>query len=818
MRQRVVATSFWCLTLTCVACSQSSHNDTPSAGNASIAGNASAGTNSGGNGSSQAGSPGGGNASDGGASTAGTAGNSAGAGAGSGSGGEASEPYPKPAEAPADETGAELWLRYPEVNLPSRLAEYRAGITQLVKAGASPSLQAAEAELSRGLKGLLGAEVAKVDAPSAAGAVVIGTEASSPLIKALALGDRLTGVGKEGYLVEAAQIDGRAAIVVAGNTDVGVVHGAFALLRHLQTHAKLSTLSLRSAPRIQRRLLNHWDNLDGSVERGYAGRSLWAWSQLPGTLSQRYTDYARANASLGINGAVLNNVNSNAQILSAQNIEKVAALAAVFRPYGIAVYLSARFSAPIEIGSQSTADPQSSAVKQWWASKIDDIYAKIPDFGGFLVKANSEGQPGPQDYSRTHADGAKMLADALAPHGGVVMWRAFVYSTSGTDRIRQAYDEFQPLDGGFGANAFVQVKNGPLDFQPREPFNALFGAMPKTKLSLELQVTKEYLGEDSHLTYLGPLFEEVLKADTRTKGEGSTVAKVIDGSLDSHNDSAIAGVANIGNDTNWTGSHFNQANWYAFGRLAWDPDGSAQSIAEEWTRQTFSNDPLVVAPVTKLMMSSRAALVSYMTPLGLAHIMGTDHHYGPSPWVNNLSQANWNPFYYHQASSSGIGYDRTTSGSGAVSQYAAGVRDTLASRTTIPDELLLFFHRVAWTDKLSSTQRTVWEELVHRYSSGVDAVGVMRSDWMGVSGYIDAKRFQEVADLLKIQHYEARWWRDACLQYFGSVSGKTIPSGYATPAHDLQYYKDLAGKCPSNAAKPRCNDVYSGEPSPAVLP
>ena len=742
-----------------------------------------------------------------------------GGGASGGSAGSVgTEPYPAPAAVPPDETGANLWLRYPEVNLPSRLTEYRTAITEIVKAGNSATLQAAQAELVKGLGGLLGREVPVSDEPAGAGAVVLGTPTSSTIIGALPLATRLPSVGAEGYLVEAAEVGGNRAIVVAANSDVGVLRGAFALLRHLQSHRTVQGLALSGAPKIKRRLLNHWDNLDGSVERGYAGRSLWNWSSLPATISQRYTDYARANASLGINGTVLNNVNSNAQILSAQNLDKVAALAAAFRPYGIAVYLSARFSAPIEIGGLTTADPLSSAVAQWWATKANEIYTKIPDFGGFLVKANSEGQPGPQDYERSHADGSKMLAAALAPHGGVVLWRAFVYATSGADRIRQAHDEFEPLDGNFGSNAFVQVKNGPLDFQPREPHSPLLGAMPNTPLSLELQITKEYLGEDTHLAYLGTLFEEVLKTDTRVDGEGSTVARIIDGTVDGHADSAIAGVANIGSDTNWTGSHFNQANWYAFGRMAWDPDLSARDVADEWIRQTFSNDPLVVAPTTSLMMASREALVNYMTPLGLAHIMGTDHHYGPAPWVNDLSQANWNPFYYHAANSMGIGFDRTVSGSDAVSQYAAPLRDTLASRATVPDELLLFFHRVGWNETLSSSGRSLWDELVHRYSSGVDAVGKMRQQWAEVEGHVDAQRFDDVAEFLQIQHYEARWWRDACLTYFASVSGRSIPSGYAAPAHDLAYYRQLADSCPANPAKPRCSDVYTGEPSPAILP
>ena len=417
-------------------------------------------------------------------------------------------------------------------------------------------------------------------------------------------------------------------------------------------------------------MLNHWDNLDRTVERGYAGFSLWDWHKLPDYLDPRYTDYARANASLGINGTVLTNVNANATSLLPEYLAKAAALAAVFRPYGIRVYLTARFSAPVEIGGLKTADPLDPVVAGWWKRKADEIYALIPDFGGFLVKANSEGQPGPQDYGRTHADGANMLADALAPHGGVVLWRAFVYSNDvPEDRAKQAYGEFQPLDGRFRPNVLVQVKNGPIDFQPREPFHPLFGAMPKTPLMMELQITKEYLGFATHLAFLGPLFEEALRADTHAKGEGSTVAKVIDGSLHGYATTGIAGVANVGTDRNWCGGVFACANWYAFGRLAWDHTLTSDRVADEWVRLTFGNDPALVAPVKEMMLGSREAVVDYMTPLGLVHLMAEGHHYGPGPWVSTARRADWNSVYYHRADANGIGFDRTASGSNAVAQY-----------------------------------------------------------------------------------------------------------------------------------------------------
>ena len=750
------------------------------------------------------------------AGSAGRGGQGTGVGGNIGGAGGTADPYPVPAQPPPDEDGSQLWLRYPKVNLPSRLAEYQSSLTHVVRAGSSATLQAAQAELVKGLSGLTGVNVPVADQPTGDGAVVLGTPASSAIIEALSLGATLSAVGSEGYLLQAATVSGKAAIVVAGNSDVGVLRGSFALLRHLACHRTVAGLALSAAPKIKRRILDHWDNLDGSIERGYAGKSLWQWSSLPGTLSQRYTDYARANASIGINGVVLNNVNADPQILTSANLDKVAALATAFRPYGITVYLAAQFGAPIQIGGLTTADPLNSSVKTWWINLANTIYQKIPDFGGFLVKANSEGQPGPADYGRTHADGANMLAAALAPHNGIVMWRAFVYKDDGTDRIGQSYNEFKPLDGKFASNVMVQVKNGPLDFQPREPFHPLLGAMPSTPLALEVQVTKEYLGEDTHLVYLGTMWQELLQSDTYATGQGSLIARVVDGTLHGYALTAMAGVANVGTDTNWTGSHFNQANWYAFGRLAWNPDMSAQEIAGEWIRQTFSNDPVVVTPVTQMMMNSRQNAVNYMEPIGLVHMMGSNHHYGPAPWVGNLTSASTNPVYFHKADASGIGFDRTSTGSNTVAQYFPPVRDRFASRSTVPEDNLIFFQRAGWNDTLSSSGRSIWGELVYRYSAGVDAVATMRNTWTMVQGRIDNKRYNDVAGFLQIQHYEARWWRDACLQYFSSVSGNAIPSGYAAPAHPLSFYQNLT--CPADATKPRCPDIYSGNPSPAITP
>jgi len=448
-----------------------------------------------------------------------------------------------------------------------------------------------------------------------------------------------------------------------------------------------------------------------------------------------------------------------------------------------------RFSAPIEIGGIKTADPLDPAVAAWWRAKADEIYRAIPDFGGFLVKANSEGQPGPQDYKRTHAEGANMLAAAVAPHDGIVMWRAFVYAHDNpVDRAKQAYDDFKPLDGKFAANVIVQVKNGAIDFQPREPVHPLFGAMPRTPLMIEFQITKEYLGQATHLAYLGPLFEETLRSDTLAKGAGSTVARVVDGTLDGHRLTAIAGVANIGRDRDWSGSTFNQADWYAFGRFAWDPQASSDAVAREWAAMSFNPSPAVVDPVVKLMAGSREAVVDYMTPLGLAHQMATGHHYGPGPWVADLARPEWNPAYYNRADRAGIGFDRTASGSNAIAQYAPGIARRLADPATTPERDLLWFHHVKWTHRMRS-RRSLWEELVAHYDRGVDHVATMRTDWAKLEPRIDAERFAKTATFLMIQERDARWWRDASLAYWMSVNGLPLPAGARPPAHDLAWYK-----------------------------
>ena len=680
------------------------------------------------------------------------------------------------------EDGYDLWLRYAPA-AQGQAAAIRTHATMVAAPGTSATMTIATQELQRGVGRMTGTTppVAVAIQP---GALWLATPSTAP-----ALPVRLDGLGAEGYAIRSVEQDGKAVTLIAANSDVGLLHGAFHWLRLAQSGADLDRLDIRSAPRIGLRLLNHWDNLDGMVERGYAGQSIWDWWRLPDYKGPRYADYARANASIGINGTVLNNVNAKATSLTAPYIAKAAALADVFRPYGIKVYLSVKWTAPMELDGLKTADPLDPAVAAWWKAKADEIYRAIPDFGGFLVKANSEGQPGPQDYKRTHADGANMLAAAVKPHGGIVMWRAFVYAHDNPDdRAKQAFSDFKPLDGTFADNVIVQVKNGAIDFQPREPFHPLFGAMPKTPLMMEFQITKEYLGQSTHLTYLGPLFEETLKSDTFAKGKGSTVARVIDGSLDGHRLTGIAGVANIGADRDWSGSIFNQADWYAFGRMAWDPDLTADAVAREWAAQSFSPDPRLVEPIVKMMMGSREAAVDYMTPLGLAHVMATGHHYGPGPWIADLARPEWNPVYYHKADASGIGFDRTKTGSDAISQYAGPVARRLANPKTTPERDLLWFHHVGWDYRLASGE-TLWNGLVHRYDRGVAYVAEMRATWDGLRPLVDAERFAQTQAFLIIQQREAIWWRDASIAYFQSIAQRPLPPGAAAPAHDLNWYK-----------------------------
>ena len=687
------------------------------------------------------------------------------------------------------EDGYRLWMRYDKITDVSLLNEYKALIKNIYAAPTSPILLSATDELTMGISGLFGNAI-PITNSFQNNCLLIGTPTSSSLIASMNL-SALQSINNEGYIIQTMIRDGKKCIVIAGKTDVGVLYGCFYFLQLLQTHQSINQLHYSSSPKIMLRLLNHWDNLNRTVERGYAGFSIFKWHLLPGYIDPRYKDYARANASLGINGTVVSNVNANVLMLTKDYLVKVAALANVFRAYGIKIYLSAKFSAPIEIGKLKTADPFDPLVKEWWRKKVDEIYSYIPDFGGFVVKANSEGQPGPQNYQRTHADGANMIAEALAPHNGILMWRAFVYSNeTPIDRTKQAYNEFKSLDGAFNKNVIVQVKNGPLDFQPREPFHPLFGAMPKTPEMMEFQITQEYLGQGTHLVYEAPMMKEVLDADTYANGKGTSVASIIDGSSSNYKITGMAGVSNIGDDRNWCGHPFAQANWFAFGRLAWNPDLSADKIAEDWISMTFTNTPSTLSSIKKIMLDSREILVHYMTPLGLHHIMGDGHHYGPSPWSDKLGRADWNPVYYHRADSLGVGFNRTVTGSNALEQYAPAVRKIYENPETCPDEYLLWFHHISWNAKMKSG-KSLWEELCSKYYQGVTEVRNMQNTWQQLKGTIDEERFNHVSMLLAQQEKEAVWWRNACLLYFSSFSKKSIPVQYEQPDHNLTYYQSL---------------------------
>ena len=551
--------------------------------------------------------------------------------------------------------------------------------------------------------------------------------------------------------------------VISAANDSGLLYGAYHLLRLQQTGQSCDNLDISEQPAYDLRILNHWDNPNGTVERGFAGKSIFLNPD-----PERMKIYARANASVGINGTVLNNVNAKPEALSTESLQKAKSIADQLRPYGIRVYFSINFASPIKVGGLKTADPLDADVIRWWKEKVNEIYKLIPDFGGFLVKANSEGEPGPQDFGRTHADGANMLANALKPHKGIVMWRAFVYAPQSPDRANQAYLEFMPLDGQFADNVIIQIKNGPVDFQPREPYSPLFTAMQKTQMMVEFQITQEYLGAANHLVYLAPMWQEFFSF-------------VKPGSL-----KAMAGVANIGDNTNWCGHHFAQANWYAFGRLAWNPSLTSEQIAEEWLGQTFSLGSAVAnSQLLNMMLASREACVSYMMPLGIHHIFAGNHHYGPEPWYAPRGvRADWTPPYYHKADSIGLGFDRTLTGSANVKQYPDELCRLYNDINTCPENLLAWFHHVPWDHKMKSG-RTFWDELCHKYDDGVHEARRFLAIWDAIQPYVDAQRFEEMQRKLRIQARDSEWWRDACLLYFQTFSKRPIPQDVEHPVHNL---------------------------------
>ena len=570
---------------------------------------------------------------------------------------------------------------------------------------------------------------------------------------------------------------------ITASNPIGLLYGAYELIRLQNTDAYNTgsgnqqnfskAIDETEKPQVGLRILNHWDNLDGSIERGYAGKSIFKWEEIKlgkngkgGSISKSLHDrlitYARANASLGINGSVLNNVNASPKMMTAEYINKVKVIANILRPYGIRVYLSINFASPMALGYTKTADPLDKKVQQWWKKKAKEIYAAIPDFGGFLVKANSEGQPGPGDYHRTHADGANMLADAVKPYGGIIMWRSFVYGANhkGEDRVKQAVSEFKGMDGKFRDNVILQSKNGPLDFQPREPYAPIFDNIKQTPQIAELQITQEYLGQSKHLTYLAPMWKEFFGFVNPNKLVG------------------ISGVANIGDDANWCGHPFSQANWYAFGRLAWNPSLTAEEIAHEWLVQTYENqDEKFTKPVEMMMMTSREACVNYMMPLGLHHIFKFDHHYGPEPDGFIASYPlEWCPVYYHKADAQGIGFDRSSKGTDAVGQYPEPYRSLYDNIETCPEEYLLWFHHVPWTYKMKSGS-TLWQELCMKYNMGVAMVEVYRDFWhTSAKQYMKGheQEWQHTDSLLNVQLENAKEWRNTCLKYFQNYVSSTV--------------------------------------------
>ncbi len=675
--------------------------------------------------------------------------------------------------------GYRLWLKYFPVD---RNPVFTSGWV----AGESETCRIIRNELASGLSAMQKQEFTVSESPSEKANLIAGTPETSEFIKQHLSENDIKALGRDGYLIRSVNMDSIPVMMIAANTDIGLLYGTFALLRRFQTGADPEAMEVLSAPKIDYRLLNHWDNMNGSVERGYAGRSLWKWDELPDRVDPRYTDYARANASLGINGTVLNNVNANPQFLTRKMLEKIKVLADIFRPYGLRVFLSVNFSSPIGgdfeiesnrrggIGNLKHSDPLDPEVAEWWKEKADEIYGIIPDFGGFLVKANSEGMPGPQEYNRTHADGANMLARALAPHGGIVMWRSVVYVADvDADRAKRAYLEFVPLDGQFEPNVFVQSKNGPIDFQPREPVSPIFGAMSETPMMLELQITQEYLGHSKHLVYLAPMWKEYLDFDTYAGGEGSTLASIIDGTLFHNPMTGIAGVANIGDDRNWTGHFFGQANWYAFGRLAWDHTLTAGEIADEWIQMTFNASDSVRREISDMMMKSREACVNYMTPLGLHHIMQAGFHYGPQPGYSQAPRRDWTSVYYHRADSLGIGFDRSSRGSNAVDQYFSPWKERFDNPETCPEKYLLWFHHLPWDFQLKS-RKTLWEGLCEHYYAGTDTVDQMMRTWTGLEGKVDDAVYKHVLDRLYTQQKDAAIWRDTCLEYFQQFSRRKI--------------------------------------------
>lgn len=648
------------------------------------------------------------------------------------------------------EDGSAAWLRYPKVGDAAVLAAYRANISEIVVSGDSPVLGAARDELRRGLSGLLGQDVPVRNAVTRGGAVVVDAAGGA-------------GIPVDGYAITAEIVADRRMIRVTSGSGRGALYGVFALLRRMQQHLPIRDWTARDYPRVPIRMVDQWDNLDGSVERGYGGRSIF-WSDPPDAVA-RQKDYARLLASVGVSAICINNVNADPRILTGEYIRKTGEIADVYRPWGIRVFVAVNFKSPERVGGLNTSDPLDPHVRKWWHDKADEIYRAIPDFGGWVVKADSEGQPGPYAYGRSHADGANTLAAALKPHGGLVFWRAFVYAVKpDEDRARMAYDAFHPLDGKFAGNVVVQVKNGPLDFQVREPVHPLFGAMPATNMALEVQIAQEYTGQDVDLCWLVPEWKKTLDFDTHCAGPGSTVRRVVDGSLFHQAHAAMVGVANVGADANWMGNHLAVANLYGFGRLAWNPELSPDEIAREWSRLTFGNDAAVVGTVSRMLLASHDVFEQYTSPFGLNVLAGRDH-FNPDPAAR---------VSYHHGDANGVGYDRTVAtGSGYAGQYDPPVARQFENVETTPDNLLLFFHHVPYSHRLHDG-RTVLEAIVEDHDEGVKGVENLRARWRSLKGSVDKERYAAILTRFDEQVRHARVWRDAVNGYFkGLAAGRS---------------------------------------------
>ena len=675
---------------------------------------------------------------------------------------------------------SELWLEYKAAN-PDVKKAYEPLLKNLYSPGNRPILINAQNELRAAINRMVQIHVETAITMPEKDALMVGTlrdfaeDIPAELKQQV---NQLTDHGRfsdEGFLILSQPNN---ITYIISKTDRGVLYGVFHFIRLLQTERAIKQLTVVEEPDVDLRMLNHWDNLDRRVERGYAGKSLWEWDQLPDHVPSRVHEYARFCASLGINATVLNNVNADPNMLTKENLEKVAAMSSVFRDWGIQTFLSVNFASPIKpdfdvaqkvkwkkakqvgIGNLDTADPLNQDVIKWWENKFREVYNIIPDFGGILVKADSEGMPGPNYYNRSHVEGADMLANAIAPYGGLVFWRAFVYETDG-DRALDAYKEFKRYDGMFSENTFLQVKNGPLDFQPREPFTPLFGAMPNTDLALELQITKEYLGQSKTMTFLAPQWHDVLMSDTYAKGDGSLVARVIDGSLHKRSQTAIAGVANTGHFNDWCGNIFNQANWYAFGRISWDLSIKPDVIAEEWIKMTFGCDDSTLATIKDMMLRSYQAYVDYSMPMGMVFLSDYDHLM-PKPKKRR---------YYHGGNANGLGIDRTTSGSDYVSQYHENYIKKWNDVNTISLDYLLWFHHVKWDQKLSSG-RTLIDELEYRYSRGVNTIADFIRIWEGLDGKIDSAKYASILKTLNDEEELARHWQEVCVTYFKGLANK----------------------------------------------